>query len=255
MTNPFEIVTKYCCKNLFENEEVLSYLVNERKISIEAIEKWEIGLFPQDLRGLFSIVDPSDLRSASIVKHASRSMFQSHDIVMPIKNVYGEHIALAGRTRLSEEQRSKIRLPKYLNTVYSKTHHLFGLDVAKESIIKNDIVYVVEGYFDVISPHQKGFCNVVATCGAYLSTRHLVLLSRYTNNIVLCLDNEEAAQEKAIKIVEKKQREGINLSRKCPLPNGYKDIDQYLKDHSVDDFMRLLKSKDTNYFDFKPLLD
>ena len=246
------IVSQYCHEKLLSNDEALDYLVNKRKLSHESLDKWEIGLFPQDLRELFDIIDPKELRSSNIVKNASKSMFQNHDIVMPIKDVYGNYVAMAGRTRLSDEERENIKVPKYINSTYSKTHHLFGMNFAKNSILKTDIAYVVEGYFDVIMPHQKGFDNIVATCGAYLSTRHLILLSRYTNNIVLFLDNEENAQEKAQKIVEKKQREGINLSRLCPLPNGVKDIDQFLRYNDVSEFKILLQPK--KEYEFKDIL-
>lgn len=237
----FRSVSKLCNERLLSNEEVLDYLIAERGLSKETIMKWEIGLFPQDLRELFFVLDPQKLREASVVKNASYSMFQTHDVVMPIKDVYGNYIALSGRTRLSDEEREKLKIPKYLNSIYHKTHHLFGMNLAKDSILRKNIVYVVEGYFDVITPHQKGFENIVATCGAYLSTRHLVLLSRYTNNIVLFLDNEEPAQERAKKIVEKKKRDNLNLIRKCPLPKEYKDIDQFLRNNSLEDFYRLLE--------------
>lgn len=241
------IVAKFCHNNLLNNKDVLAYLIEERNLTQESIDKWELGLFPKDLRELFKVIDPKELRTANIVRNASKSVFQNHDVVMPIKDVYGDYVAMAGRTRLTEIEREKISIPKYINTVYHKTHHLFGLNFAKRSILEKDIVYVVEGYFDVIMPHQKGFDNIVATCGAYLSTRHLILLSRYTKNIVLFLDNEEPAQEKAQKIVEKKSRDGINLSRICPLPENIKDIDQYLRTNSVEKFMTLLNPQQERY--------
>lgn len=237
----FKTISKYCNENLLKNNVVLNYLLEERKLTLESILQWELGLFPQNLRELFEIADPKELREASIVRNASNSMFQSHDVVMPIKDVYGNYIALSGRTRMPDEDREKKKIPKYLNSIYHKTHHLFGLNFAKEDVLKKNIVYVVEGYYDVITPHQKGFKNIVATCGAYLSTRHLTLLSRYTNNIVLFLDNEDTAQERAQKIVEKKKREGLNLTRICPLPEGEKDIDQYLRGHHLSEFLDLLK--------------
>ena len=243
MSDVFSAVTKICHERLLQDSNVLEYLVDGRGLTLESINKWELGLFPQDLRELFKVFDPKELRASSIVKNASYSMFQTHDVVMPIKDVYGNYIALSGRTRITDEEREKAKIPKYLNSVYHKTHHLFGLNFAKQSVLKKNIVYVVEGYYDVITPHQYGFENIVATCGAYLSTRHLILLSRYTNNVVLFLDNEEMAQERAQKIVEKKQRENLNLTRICPLPEGAKDIDQYLRENSLESFLELINPK------------
>lgn len=199
----FEKLITFCHQNLLKDDDRMDYIINKRKLNINNIKKFQIGLFPNDLRQMFETVDPKDLRGLGIIKNASSCVFKTHNIVMPIRDVYGAYIALAGRTLLNDEERSKIKLPKYINSIYKKSHHLFGLNFAKKSIIKNNVAYVVEGYFDVITPQQHGFENIVATCGSFLSVRHIILLSRFTNNIVLVMDNEEVAQEKAKKIVEK----------------------------------------------------
>jgi len=225
----------------------MDYVINKRGLTTETINKFEIGLFPQNLRDLFAAADPKDLRAAGLIKNASVSMFKIHNLIMPIKDVYGNYLALAGRTLLTEEERKKINAPKYMNSVYKKSQHLFGLNFAKNKIIEKNIVYVVEGYFDVITPHQKGFDNVVATCGAFLSIRHVALLARYTNNIVVIMDNEPEAQEKARKSVEKNNYKGINLTYCNPLENEKeKDIDEYLRNHNLNDFTDHLDCKFDN---------
>lgn len=254
--NIFAKVANFCHKNLFKNEEALDYVCYKRKISTEFINNFELGLFPQDLRELFEIIDPKDLRSHGIIKNASTSTFKVHNLVLPIKDVYGEYIALAGRTLLTESEREKQHVPKYMNSVYKKSHHLFGFNLAKHKILQNNIVYVVEGYFDVIMPHQKGIDNIVATCGSFLSVRHIALLSRYTNNIVVIMDNEPEAQEKARKVVEKNNYDGINLSYMNPLENSAsKDIDEFLRTNSVEEFKKRLRIGEESYADIKPLWD
>jgi len=233
-------VINFCHNYLLENEEILNYLIEDRKISIESINKFNLGLFPDDLRLLFSEIDPKDLRDAGIIRNASSSVFKIQNLLIPISDAYSEYIALAGRTLLTEEQRKKKGIAKYRNSIYKKSHHLFGLNFAKNSILENNVVYVVEGYFDVIMPHQKGMNNVVATCGTFLSSQHIALLSRYTDKIVIILDNEENAQEKANMIVEKKKFSGIEIVAKNPLRNE-KDIDEYLKNHSVSELLENLK--------------
>jgi DNA primase len=171
---------------------------------------------------------------------------------MPISDVYGHAIAMAGRTRLSEQEREKKRLQKYMNSTYDKSCHLFGLNFAKRSILRSNVAYVVEGYFDVIMPHQMGIENVVAVCGAYFSTRHLALLSRYTENIVLLFDNEPVAQERATRIAERKKRDGIMLTAANPLPTGVKDIDQFLKERPRGELLSLLEPT-VGYGNIKPL--
>jgi DNA primase len=246
-------VVKICHSNLLKNKAAMAYLKDERKLTEEIINKFEIGLFPQDLEKLFSVIDLKDLKEAGIVKHATKSMFRMWDLVIPVKDVYGNYIALSGRVRISEKERKRKNISKYMNSVYKKSQHLFGLNLAKKSILKNGVVYVVEGPFDVITPHQKGMTNVVGVCGKYLSTRQVILLSRYTNKIVLILDNEAEAQEAANKIISKKQFDGISLVAKNPFSSdGSKDIDQYLKNHSVSDLMSILESKG-DYGDIKLL--
>jgi len=239
----FANVSKFCHDRLLKNEDVIAYLTDKRKLSLESIKKFQIGLFPSDLRELFLVINPKDLRAVGIIKHASKSMFKLQDLVMPIQDVYGNIIALAGRTRLPEEKRQKRKISKYINSVYDKSHHLYGLNFAKRSIIKQNKVYVVEGYFDVITPHQHGINNVVAICGAFLSSRHLALLSRYTDNIVLLFDNEPEAKARANKIAEKKRRDGVFLSVENPLPEGIKDVDEFLRIHSAQSFLSLLEAK------------
>jgi DNA primase len=230
----------------------MAYLLGNRRIQKEFIDKFQIGLFPQDLRELFEKEDPKILRELDIIYHASYSRFKTQDLVMPIKDVYGNYIAMAGRTRLSEEEREKTGIPKYMNSIYKKSNHLFGLNFAKKSILEKGVAYVVEGYFDVIASHQKGMSNVVAVCGKYLSTRHIALLSRYTDKIVLLFDNEEEAQQRARNIVEKKQYDGIKLTAVNPFPEGVKDIDDYFLEHSVRELLSTLNSKG-NYGSIRPL--
>lgn len=245
-----EQTAKFCQKLLLKDSEVVKYITEERQLSFDSINKFEIGLFPNDLRTLFEVIDPKDLRSAGIIKHASKSMFRLWKLVMPIRDVYGNYIALAGRAIISEEKRDKQNIPKYMNSVYPKSQHLYGLNFAKHNIMRENSVYVVEGYFDVIMPHQKGFENVVATCGSFLSTRHIALLSRYTDNIILLLDNEKDAQEKALKIVNKRQYGRILLKTQNPFPKDIKDIDQYLRTYSLEDLFSGLKEE---YDNIKPL--
>lgn len=254
--NTFAKVANFCHQQLLKNNEAMDYVIHKRELNFESINKFEIGLFPQDLRELFEAVDPKELRSSGLIRNASASPFKTQNLVLPIRDVYGEYIALAGRTLLSEQEREQRNIVKYMNSVYKKSQHLFGLNFAKNSILEKNAVYIVEGYFDVIMPHQKGLTNVVATCGAFLSIRHVALLSRYTDNIVVVMDNEPEAQEKARKAVDKNNYEGINLSFLNPLQDETaKDVDEYLRTHSVNELIARLEPNKENYADIRPLWD
>lgn len=239
----YKKVAQICHKRLLKDRNTMDYLTN-RGLSMESIENFELGLFPQDLRELFDVIDPIDLRSADVIYNASSSKFKTQDLIFPIKDVYGDYIAIAGRTRLSEAERTKKKISKYMNSTYAKSQHLFGLNFSKRSIMRKGEVFVVEGYFDVITPYQNGIENIVAVCGKYLSTRHIALLSRYTDRIILLFDNEEETQLRANKIVSKKQYDGIQLFAINPLKGTKaKDIDEYLADHEAKDFLSAVKEQ------------
>lgn len=231
----FYSFAKFCNGNLKQNANALEYLYN-RGISLSTIDLFEIGLFPEDLRDLFDNIDAKKLKSAGIIKTASYSFFKNHDIIFPIKDVFGEYIAFAGRTRLTEKQQNRMSIPKYLNSVYKKGNHLFGLNLAKEQIIKTKTVLVVEGYFDVITPFQNGIFNIVAVCGKFLSTRQVGLLARYAKNIIILFDNEPEAQEKAKEIATQKKHENLNILAPNIYPNvGIKDMDEFIKKYPIGD--------------------
>lgn len=230
-------LSEFCHSRLAKDEAAMVYLTEERKLTKQTIRKFQIGVFPQDLRELFPVIDAKILRSYELIWNASSSPFQTRDLIMPVKDVYGNYVAIAGRTRFSEEKRKQKNVSKYYNSRYSKTTHLFGLNFAKRAILKSREVYVVEGHYDVITPHQHEMENIVAICGKSLSTRHIALLSRYANKITLLFDNEDDAQARARKIAEKKQQEGIQLVVRNPFPKdrSIKDIDQFIRERSVEE--------------------
>lgn len=227
-------VSILCHSRLWNDESAVAYLHEDRKLTDETIKKFQIGLFPKDLRELFDDVSAKTLRDAGLIRHASKSPFQTRDLVLPVQDVYGNYIALVGRTRLSEEKREKYNISKYYNSIYSKGQHLFGLNIAKRSILETGVAYVVEGHYDVIMPHQCGMTNVVAVCGSNLSKRQMSLLSRYTDKIVLLFDNEPKAKHVVSQIVQKKQQEGITLSASNVFPDDIKDLDEYLRKNSLE---------------------
>lgn len=229
---------KFCHQNLLNNKDGLSYLVENRKLNINSINNFEIGLFPQNTNKLFEIINPKILREAGIIKNASKSPFKFWDTLIPVRDVYGNYIAISARTRAEKEGFSK-----YFNSIYKKSQHLFGLNFAKQEILNKNIAYVVEGPFDVISSHQNGLLNVVGVCGKYLSMRQISLLSRYTDKIVLILDNEVEAQLCAQKIIEKRQYNGISIVARNPFPESIKDMDEYFKNYSYQQVISSLEEK------------
>jgi DNA primase len=228
----FDELTSVCHNLLLDNQALMHYLRNHRGISDETIKKYRLGAFPKDLRDLYDrySLDPVQLREKEIVWNADQSQFKLYPVVIPVTNINNNVVAIGCRTLLTEERRKNMGIPKYRNSKYKKTAYLFGLDKAYSSIRKNDIVFVVEGYFDVLMAHQNGISNVVATCGTMFSERQLVILSRYTKKICLLFDNDKPGRISAKKVMSKLDNYSNEVSLMCKFtPEGYKDLDEYLR--------------------------
>lgn len=227
----FEKLTNVCHQLLLDNEDLMHYLKVRRGMADKTISAYKLGAFPEDLRDLYDKydVDPKELRKNNIVWNAEQSQFKLYPVVIPIRDTQGDPIAIGCRTLLDDDRRKEMGIPKYRNSTYKKTFHLFGLDKAVEAIRQKDKVYVVEGYFDVITAHQKGIMNVVASCGTIFSERQLIMLSRYTNNICLLFDNDEPGHTSARKVMNKLADFDGDINLTCKFtPEGYKDIDEYI---------------------------
>jgi DNA primase len=232
--------TRYLLKESPEAEEVQSYI--NCRIGKEAQEIFSFGYFPPSskINLLLDLVGFDSLKEhqLSYVRQTSNSMqkvfsyFEDHPMVMPYRDVYGGVIALVGRSILSDENRKDKKLSKYKNTIFNKGNHLFGLYEAKDSIIESGFVYLVEGQFDVIKAHERGLKNIVALGNSSMTPYQASLLSRYTDTVFVVLDNDDAG-EKGRKKIEDKYGDHLNLVNLF-LPDGYKDIDEYLKQNSVD---------------------
>lgn len=160
---------------------------------------------------------------------------ENHNLIMPYKNLYGDIIALVGRTLLPKEE--QINISKYKNTEFNKNKHLFGLNKSKRSIVQKNAVFIVEGQFDFISCYRHGFHNTVAVGNANLSKYQFYILKRYTDNLYFIFDNDFAGN----KGFEKAQAKYSNYAniQKIHLPTQFKDIDEYLNNSVNHDILEL----------------
>lgn len=180
----------------------------------------------EELEELGLIYNKKTITSGGFIEMKPHALLASHNIIMPYKNVYGDIIGLVGRTLLSKEEQKKKNISKYKNTSLSKSLNLFGMYNAKKSIIEKDSVIIVEGQFDCITCHRYGIKNVVALGGSKLTKFHLYLIKRYTKNIYLLLDNDDAGRFETDKIMNR-FGELANI-KPIYLNSCYKDIDEYL---------------------------
>ena len=171
-------------------------------------------------------------------------------VMFPWIGVSGKVTAFGGRVL---DSRTKGVAQKYVNSpdsdIYHKDHELYGIFQAKKAIVKADLVYMVEGYTDVISMHQCGIENVVANSGTALSEHQIHLLHRFTHNIVLLYDGDEAGIKAALRGTDMLLKEGMNV-KVMLLPDG-DDPDSFARKHSADEFRAYIKEHQTDFIEFK----
>ena len=171
-------------------------------------------------------------------------------VMFPWVSVSGKVTAFGGRLL---DSRTKGVSQKYVNSpdsvIYHKERELYGIFQAKKAIAKHDLVYMVEGYTDVVSMHQCGIENVVANSGTALSVHQIRLLRRFTPNIVLLYDGDEAGQHAALRGTDMLLAEGMNV-KVLLLPDG-KDPDEFARSYSAEDFRKYIEDNQTDFIVFK----
>ncbi len=171
-------------------------------------------------------------------------------VLFPWISVSGKVTAFGGRLL---DARTKGVSQKYVNSpdsiIYHKERELYGLFQAKKAISKHDLVYMVEGYTDVVSMHQCGIENVVANSGTALSVHQIRLLHRFTSNIVLLYDGDEAGQHAALRGTDMLLAESMNV-KVLLLPDG-KDPDELARTYNAEQFRRYIEENQTDFIVFK----
>jgi DNA primase len=182
-------------------------------------------------------------KSLLVDRFAGRAMF-------PWLNVSGKVVAFGGRKL---DAATKGVQQKYVNSpdseIYHKERELYGIYQAKKAIVKEDCVYMVEGYTDVIAMHQCGLENVVANSGTALSNHQIRLLHRFTQNIVLLYDGDEAGIHAAMRGTDMLLAEGMNI-KVLLLPDG-DDPDSFSRKHTAEEFKTYIEQHQTDFIQFK----
>ena len=226
------LANKYFQHSLANNKLAYEYVFNKRKISKEIAREFGVGYAPSSGDALVKFmksrgIKQEDIKKAGLTNRFGGDMFRKR-MTVALMDQMGQIIGFTART-VEDEPNS----PKYLNTsqtiIYDKGRHVFGLSQAKESIRKQDFVVIVEGNMDVISSHQAGVTNVVATAGTAMTSMHLKTLSRLTSKIKLAFDNDSAglaATERAIELAKELDIDLFIVS----LPKGAKDPDELIQE-------------------------
>jgi DNA primase len=228
-----EWATKFYQAQLKSNSDTLAYVFKKRAFSKETVLEWRLGYSPNTGQALVSFLKGKkfsdyEIKAAGLSAKRFRGigdMFRGR-IMIPLADPQGRIIGFTARI-LKDDPNA----PKYINTpqtiLYDKSRHIFGLHLAKEAIRKTKFVVIAEGNLDVISSHQAGVRQVVATAGTALTEPHLKALSRFTGDIRLCFDADNAglnATERSIPIAGK-----VNVSLSIiTIPSG-KDPDELIR--------------------------
>ncbi len=230
---------QFLLKNYPEAQLCREYI--DSRISKNCQEVFGFGYFPSmsSINSIISLIGKDELKELGILytkdiedslypRTVNFSYFEEYPVIIPYRNAYGEVAGLVGRTLLSEDERQEKKISKYKNSLgFPKTNHIFGLYENKKSILHKDCVFLVEGQLDVIKAYEKGFTNVLGIGSASLSMNQFSLITRYTSNIFLLLDNDEAGQKGRKRILDKFSNHA-NIQN-FYIPEKYKDIDEYLR--------------------------
>ena len=169
-------------------------------------------------------------------------------VIFPIHSLSGNVIGFGGRTLKADKS-----IAKYLNSpesdIYHKSRVLYGLFQAKKHIVSDERCFLVEGYTDVISMHQAGIENVVASSGTALTTEQIRLIKRFTQNVTILYDGDEAGIKASFRGIDMILEEGMNV-KVVMLPEG-EDPDSYAQSHSSSEFLEYIKNSEKDFISFK----
>jgi len=169
-------------------------------------------------------------------------------VMFPIMNIAGKVIAFGGRTLRKDKDTAKyVNSPE--SAIYSKRDVIYGLFQAKREISKQDKCFIVEGYADVISMHQAGFKNVIASSGTALTLGHIHAIRRFTSNVTEMFDGDAAGIKAAIRGVDMLLKEGISI-KVLPLPPE-DDPDTFVRSHSSSEVEEYIRQNEVDFIGFK----
>ena len=264
-----DFANKWFQDQLWETEEGraigLSYF-RERGLRDDIIRKYQLGYSPEHGNPLAKALKTKGFKEEFITNNVDTKIGvgvvgKSEDgrlydrfrdrVIFPIFTVSGKPVAFAGRIL-----KKKDNVGKYVNSpdsiIYSKTNELYGLFQAKQAIARADMCYLVEGQMDVISMHQSGIENVVASGGTALTKPQIWLIKRFTSNITVLYDGDAAGIHAALRGIDMFLEEGFNV-KVVLLPDG-EDPDSYAQNHDSTEFIQYIADHQTDFIRFKSAL-
>lgn len=216
-----------------------------------AMDKWDSLISYLRLKGIsLSLLEKAGL----IIPKEGGGYYDRfrNRITFPIFDAKSRILGFGARSIEGHRTGADNELAKYINSpqtpIYIKGRHVYGLNFAKEAIIKEDRVVIVEGYFDCIVPYQEGLHNIVASLGTALTSEQAKAIKRYTHNVVMVYDGDDAGQFATLRSLDIFLEEDMQV-RVVGLPTGF-DPDSYVRKYSIQSFKNLIESSQS-LFDYK----
>ena len=256
-----EFAGNYFHDILYNNDEGktigMAYF-KERGIREDMIKKFHLG-YSLEKRDAFTVeaikkgykIEFLTKAGLSIEKENYRFDRFAGRVLFPIHSISGQLIGFGGRILKTDKQTAK-----YLNSpesdIYHKSRVLYGMFQAKKAIMQNDKCYLVEGYTDVISMHQAGIENVVASSGTSLTEEQIKLIHRFTNNLTILYDGDAAGVKAAIRGIDMVLEQGINV--KVLLLPDKEDPDSFVQKHGASEVLDFIAKNESDFVLFKTKL-
>lgn len=244
--------------NTDEGKSVGLGYFRRRGLDEQTIEKFGLGYCPEAWDGFTKAALEKGYKKDFLVKtgltiESDRGLFDRFRarVMFPIRDLAGKIIAFGGRIMTNDKKSAK-----YLNSpeseIYHKSRTLYGIFFAKKSIVQHNRCYLVEGYLDVISFHQKGIENTVASSGTSLTIEQIRLIRRLTPNVTIIYDGDAAGVKASLRGIDLVLEEGLNV-RVVSLPEG-EDPDSYAQAHSAEEVLEYITAHETDFIHFKTQL-
>lgn len=255
-----EFAQKYFQNLLFNDEQGrstgLSYF-EERCLREDTIRKWGLG-YCKDSWDNFCLAAKAEgfseedmLAAGLVIKNENTGKLYDRfrgRVTFPIYNIGGRVLGFSARILSSDKTKAKyVNSPESI--IYTKGKVLFGLHLAKDAIVKEDLCYLVEGNMDAVMMYQNGVKNVVATSGTALTEQQTTLIRRYTRNVTVLYDGDSAGIKATFKAVNIFLEQGLNV-RTVLFPDG-EDPDSFARKHTMDEFQNFLKENSQNFIIYK----
>ena len=252
-----EFAMKQFEENIYGTDEGrnigLSYFY-ERGFNDSIIKKFHLGYSLDNSTALYDTIkkhgfNPKYAIETGLCIHNERGYYDRFKgrVMFPVLNIAGKVIAFGGRTLKKDDRAKYVNSPE--STIYKKSNELYGLFQAKRGIVNKDKCFLVEGYTDVLSMHQAGIENVVASSGTSLTEGQIRMIHRFTDNITVLYDGDAAGIKASLRGIDMLLAEGLNV-KVLLLPDG-DDPDSFAKKHSATEFQDYITAHETDFIRFK----